>query len=178
MRRFLRRFLRPSGVAPVAIAPRSRDNHRRWRRGWELNPRIEVLQTSPLGLLGTAPLECQYNGTAALLSVYYCPLTNPPSLVHNRIRSMSPIHGYRAPVETAPVESGSSSYGHCLYWGPRGQRCDRPALEDGFCARHAAQAIAIGPWAWIRRLAALLVAAAILWPIVEALLEQLPHWRH
>ncbi len=26
-----------------------------WRRGWELNPRMEVLQTSPLGLLGTAP---------------------------------------------------------------------------------------------------------------------------
>ncbi len=26
-----------------------------WRRGWDLNPRMEVLQTSPLGLLGTAP---------------------------------------------------------------------------------------------------------------------------
>jgi hypothetical protein len=26
-----------------------------WRRGWELNPRMEVLQTSPLGHLGTAP---------------------------------------------------------------------------------------------------------------------------
>ena len=26
-----------------------------WRRGWDLNPRMEVLQTSPLGHLGTAP---------------------------------------------------------------------------------------------------------------------------
>src|SRR5579862_5141019 len=26
-----------------------------WRRGWDSNPRMEVLQTSPLGLLGTAP---------------------------------------------------------------------------------------------------------------------------
>ena len=26
-----------------------------WRRGWESNPRMEVLQTSPLGHLGTAP---------------------------------------------------------------------------------------------------------------------------
>ena len=39
-------------------------NHRRnshipkpenWRRGWDSNPRMEVLQTSPLGRLGTAP---------------------------------------------------------------------------------------------------------------------------
>src|SRR5713101_1173213 len=33
-----------------------------WRRGWDLNPRMEVLQTSPLGLLGTAPGESQYSG--------------------------------------------------------------------------------------------------------------------
>jgi hypothetical protein len=26
-----------------------------WRRGWDSNPRMEVLQTSPLGHLGTAP---------------------------------------------------------------------------------------------------------------------------
>jgi hypothetical protein len=29
---------------------------RKWRRGWDSNPRMEVLQTSPLGHLGTAPL--------------------------------------------------------------------------------------------------------------------------
>ena len=28
---------------------------RSWRRGWDSNPRMEVLQTSPLGHLGTAP---------------------------------------------------------------------------------------------------------------------------
>ena len=28
-----------------------------WRRGWDSNPRMEVLQTSPLGHLGTAPNE-------------------------------------------------------------------------------------------------------------------------
>src|SRR2546427_9897014 len=32
-----------------------------WRRGWDLNPRMEVLQTSPLGLLGTAPRCSQYS---------------------------------------------------------------------------------------------------------------------
>ena len=31
-----------------------------WRRGWDSNPRMEVLQTSPLGLLGTAPNARQY----------------------------------------------------------------------------------------------------------------------
>jgi hypothetical protein len=31
-----------------------------WRRGWDSNPRMEVLQTSPLGLLGTAPGARKY----------------------------------------------------------------------------------------------------------------------
>src|SRR6202167_5975244 len=31
-----------------------------WRRGWDLNPRVEVLQTSPLNHLGTAPSDFQY----------------------------------------------------------------------------------------------------------------------
>jgi hypothetical protein len=62
--------------------------------------------------------------------------------------------------------------------GPRGQRCERPAREGGFCALHSAESAMAGPWDWFRRLAALLVAAAILWPIVEALLEELSHWRH
>ncbi len=34
-----------------------------WRRGWDLNPRMEVLQTSPLNLLGTAPLVTEYSET-------------------------------------------------------------------------------------------------------------------
>src|SRR5271155_4700638 len=29
-----------------------------------------------------------------------------------------------------------SSQGPCLYFGPQGQRCARPALEGGFCAQH------------------------------------------
>ena len=26
--------------------------------------------------------------------------------------------------------------GPCLYFGPQGQRCSRPAIANGFCARH------------------------------------------
>src|SRR5438270_635187 len=39
-----------------------------WRRGWDSNPRMEVLQTSPLGLLGTAPDVRQYIENGELVS--------------------------------------------------------------------------------------------------------------
>jgi len=32
-----------------------------WRRGWDSNPRVEVLQTSPLNHLGTAPSDFKYS---------------------------------------------------------------------------------------------------------------------
>jgi hypothetical protein len=93
---------------------------------------------------------------------------------------MSPLHGYRVRVEPDDRANPAArvAHGPCLYLGPQGQRCDRPALEDGFCAIHSQDAVVPGPGIWFRRLAALLVAAAILWPIIEALLEELSHWRH
>ena len=42
---------------------------RPWRRGWDSNPRMEVLQTSPLGLLGTAPNVRQYSEKRLSMSV-------------------------------------------------------------------------------------------------------------
>jgi hypothetical protein len=30
----------------------------------------------------------------------------------------------------------SGDQGPCLYFGPQGQRCDRPAIANNFCARH------------------------------------------
>lgn len=98
---------------------------------------------------------------------------------------MSPIHGYRARIEPANAEPESVlgeaqpwTNGPCLYLGPQGQRCNRPALEGGFCARHAPGAVDLGPWIWFRRFAALLLTAAILWPIIAAFLNSLSHWRH
>jgi hypothetical protein len=38
-----------------------------WRRGWDSNPRMEVLQTSPLGHLGTAPFPITQPLTATAL---------------------------------------------------------------------------------------------------------------
>src|SRR5579885_3386648 len=47
-----------------------------WRRGWDSNPRMEVLQTSPLGQLGTAPNAGQYiqNGRAMSVARRGCEL--------------------------------------------------------------------------------------------------------
>lgn len=98
---------------------------------------------------------------------------------------MNPIHGCGTPAlphdpEAVPVAAETRPWanGPCLYLGPQGQRCDRPAVEDGFCARHVPGAVDLGPWTWFRRFAALLLTAAILWPIIEAFLESLSHWRH
>lgn len=69
------------------------------------------------------------------------------------------------------------AYGPCLHLGSNGRRCERPALEDGFCARHSPDGAETGPWTWFRRIAALLLAAAILWPIIEDFLSELSRWR-
>ncbi len=65
---------------------------------------------------------------------------------------------------------------HCLHLGPAGERCTRPAYEDGFCDRHGAST------AWplsgqvSRKFAALLIGLAVIWPILEDLWHALRHW--
>jgi hypothetical protein len=104
---------------------------------------------------------------------------------------MSPLHGYRARIdspdepsldaadlnlEAVPGEAVADkpwAYGPCLHLASNGRRCERPALEDGFCARHSSDGIESGAWIWFRRIAALLLAAAILWPIIEDFLSEL-----
>lgn len=72
----------------------------------------------------------------------------------------------------------AADQGPCLYFGPAGQRCERRATRDGFCARHQAGASAVRvPILTPKRIAAFLVAIAMLWPelvrIVSALLRLL-----
>jgi hypothetical protein len=50
----------PEPTLNIAAVERQEAERESWRRGWDLNPRVEVLQTSPLDLLGTAPWDCQY----------------------------------------------------------------------------------------------------------------------
>jgi len=79
-------------------------------------------------------------------------------------------------VDAAPP----SSEGPCLYLGPQGQRCDRPAFTGGFCARH--QPGAVTPKAAARGLpqsvAAGIGIAAVLWPVIFDVLRAIARWIH
>lgn len=54
----------------------------------------------------------------------------------------------------------------CLHLGRSGERCVRAALEDGFCERHGPAAVWRFNLAARRRIFAILLGAAILWPIL------------
>jgi hypothetical protein len=118
-------------------------------------------------------------------------------------------------VEPSPASTGAASYGvsstrygvaptsrknsgdqgPCLYFGPQGQRCDRRALADGFCARHlpaqlgqSAQAGAtsperpgaasLGSKPFGRIIAIGIAIFAALWPVVADLLREIIRWIH
>jgi hypothetical protein len=86
--------------------------------------------------------------------------------------------------------------GPCLYFGPQGQRCGRPAIANGFCARHmpaqlgqpparlgAASyarpgAAALGSRPLARIVAIGIAIFAALWPIVADLLREIIRWIH
>ena len=85
--------------------------------------------------------------------------------------------------------------GPCLYFGPQGQRCSRPAIANGFCARHMpAQlgqsaklgaatyarpgAAALGSRPLARIVAVGIAIFAALWPVVADLLREIIRWIH
>jgi hypothetical protein len=86
-----------------------------------------------------------------------------------------------SPDEPAPTEvAPPGSQGPCLYFGPQGQRCARPAIEGGFCARHQAGAVKAEPG---RRGIPQIVGAGIgilaaMWPIVFDVLRAIIRWLH
>lgn len=59
-----------------------------------------------------------------------------------------------------------SAGAQCLHIGRAGQRCPRAAYEDGFCERHGPDAVWRFNTAARRRAFAILLGAAILWPIL------------
>ena len=85
--------------------------------------------------------------------------------------------------------------GPCLYFGPQGQRCSRPALANGFCARHMPAQLgesanpsaasyarpggaALGSRPLARIVAIGVAIFAALWPIVADLLREIIRWIH
>lgn len=69
----------------------------------------------------------------------------------------------------------------CLYLGPGGERCDQPALDNGFCPRHQPNASSVGTVlrdqsrGRKKKAAATIGIIAAMWPIVEQILRAIFH---
>lgn len=68
--------------------------------------------------------------------------------------------------------------GPCLYLGPAGQRCSRPALTGGFCARHQTGALEKKPMNPSRFIAAIAAIAGVLWPVLSDVVREIIRWIH
>ena len=68
--------------------------------------------------------------------------------------------------------------GACLYLGPNGQRCARPAIEGGFCTVHGPHPTQAAASNRTRILAAVVAIIGILWPYVDDLVREIIRWMH
>jgi hypothetical protein len=89
---------------------------------------------------------------------------------HGGIEDLPPL----APRTTASIPDS----GPCLYLGPAGQRCDRRAVEGGFCAVHRPGGITSKVGNPGRILAAVAAIVALLWPYLDELVHEIIRWRH
>jgi hypothetical protein len=107
----------------------------------------------------------------------------------------------------APTDrKNSGDQGPCLYFGPQGQRCDRPAIANGFCARHLPEQLNLsarfgatsadqsgvappgskpyggvvspGSKPFARVIAVGIAIFAALWPVIADLLREIFRWIH
>jgi hypothetical protein len=86
------------------------------------------------------------------------------------------VHSSDQPTRKQPVSKRAlpADLGPCLYFGPTGQRCDRRATKDGFCGRHQPGTPTISaPFFTPKKLAAFLIALAMLWPELTRFLSAL-----
>jgi Family of unknown function (DUF5763) len=94
---------------------------------------------------------------------------------------------------TSTTGKNRNDQGPCLYFGPQGQRCNRPATANGFCARHTPArlgesakvgaatyarpgAVALGSRPLARIIAVGIAIFAALWPVVADLLREIIRW--
>lgn len=91
--------------------------------------------------------------------------------VEDRIAAIGSEPVQRIPAEVPATEADE---GPCLYLGPAGQRCYRPALPGGFCAAHQPGAAArpkIGKKS--KLVAAIAGIGGALWPYIYNFIHQL-----
>jgi hypothetical protein len=80
--------------------------------------------------------------------------------------------------QASRIPAAVKNWGPCLYLGPSGQRCAKPALEGGFCAVHSpGSGVAITPNRR-RVLAAVAAIIGILWPYVDDVVREIIRWMH
>lgn len=82
-----------------------------------------------------------------------------------------------AQVVNSPGRATSGAR-HCLHIGPHGERCTRPATEDGFCYLHFAGTEAVARRDRIRKLIAIAVGLGALWPALFSLWREINRLRH
>jgi hypothetical protein len=81
-------------------------------------------------------------------------------------------------TQTSANSAAAKNWGPCLYLGPSGQRCAKPALEGGFCALHSPHSSEATAPHRRRVLAAVAAIAGILWPYVGDLVREIIRWMH
>lgn len=116
-----------------------------------------------------------------------------------------PVHGLPLPARTSrypaapppkdlrrsspsPAQRFAVQY-PCLYIGPAGQRCSRPARADSFCAKHqlksptelgarAQNADEVSDSTIAKRAAAVIGVLVALWPLIAELIHELRRLLH
>jgi hypothetical protein len=84
-------------------------------------------------------------------------------------------------IETAGSLANAAdggSQGPCLYFGSRGERCDRPALRGGFCSRHQPGGLLRSAKRPTKLVAAVLAALGVLWPLLGDIVKAVFRWIH
>jgi hypothetical protein len=81
------------------------------------------------------------------------------------------------PEFDAKPASAGGPQGPCLYLGPGGERCARPAIEGGYCQKHHADSSfrdSARPYA--RVLVASVALVILVWPYISDLVRDLIRW--
>lgn len=142
---------------------------------------------SPIDATGASP-----RGTRLAASRSSGKLSSPPpdsrdwSSSRPQVESMPQIppdqlrgsaSGPDQPVFSQLSNAQAANQSACLYLGPAGERCYRPALDNGFCPTHQPNA---SPTALRdrsrsrkKKAAATVGIIAAMWPLIEELLRQL-----
>jgi len=87
-------------------------------------------------------------------------------------------------TEDMPEDSGTvlepasikRTYGACLYFGPAGERCDRPAGESGFCREHTGNIDGKPSAKPGKVIAAIMAILALLWPVLGDVVQFIMRW--